>query len=216
MKKNSQREKFESNKYSTDVLKILKKRYSDTEIKKIDNKEYYENGNPLVKMGGITFSIIIIIHIAILMININAIMWINKLEKIKCACSESYMRSYIKYFLYILIPISIINILLNIYMYVNNINHLELSKLSGLSSSAIFILNIFNIIYVIFALTNIVIAIVFINKLKELKCECSEDIRREVYWIYNIVMASLLSIMFSIMILISIFYVSIFAFSSKK
>jgi hypothetical protein len=193
-----------------------KSRSSQSKKEAREVKEYFENGNPLVKMGGITFSIIIIIHIAILMININASMWINKLEKIKCACSESYMRSYIKYFLYILIPISIINILLNIYMYVNNVNHLELSKLSGLSSSAIFILNIFNIIYVIFALTNIVIAIVFINKLKELNCECSEDIRREVYWIYNIVMASLLSIMFSIMILISIFYMSIFAFSSKK
>ena len=41
---------------------------------------------------------------------------------------------------------------------------------------------------------NIIISIIFINKLKEINCECSEDVKREVYFIYNIVLASIISI----------------------
>lgn len=208
MKKNSMREKFESNKLPkkeiSDVLKIL----SDADNKKNINKEY--NKNPI---AGILFAIIIIIHIVILMININASMWINKLEKIKCACSESYMRSYIKYFLYILIPISIFNIVMNLYLYFNNMDPSSIYKY--FSKTTLLVLNILNVIYVLYALINIVIAIIFINKLKELNCECSEDIRREVYWIYNIVMASLICIMFSIIILSFIFNGIMYVMSSK-
>ena len=48
------------------------------------------------------FVLLIIVSLVILLINVNAIIWITKLEDIKCACSESWMRSYIKNFLYIL------------------------------------------------------------------------------------------------------------------
>jgi hypothetical protein len=83
------------------------------------------------------------------------------------------------------------------------------------SKTTLLVLNILNVIYVLYALINIVIAIIFINKLKELNCECSEDIRREVYWIYNIVMASLICIMFSIIILSFIFNGIMYVMSSK-
>ena len=43
-------------------------------------------------------------------------------------------------------------------------------------------------------IVNIVIVIIFINKLKEINCVCSEDIVREVYWIYNIILAAILCI----------------------
>ena len=208
MKKNSMRKKFQSNKLPkkeiSDVLKIL----SDADNKKNINKEY--NKNPITD---ILFSIIIVIHIVILIININASMWINKLEKIKCACSDSYMRSYIKYFLYILIPISIFNIVMNLYLYFNNMDASGINKY--FSKTTLLVLNIVNVIFVLYALINIVIAIIFINKLKELNCECSEDIRREVYWIYNIVMASLICIMFSIIILSFIFNGIMYVMSSK-
>ena len=56
------------------------------------------------------------------------------------------------------------------------------------SKTTLLVLNIVNVIFVLYALINIVIAIIFINKLKELNCECSEDIRREVYCInYRII-----------------------------
>jgi hypothetical protein len=45
-----------------------------------------------------------------------------------------------------------------------------------------------------FGFANMIIAIVFISKLKELNCECSEDIKREIYFIYNIVLASFMAI----------------------
>jgi hypothetical protein len=55
----------------------------------------------------------------------------------------------------------------------------------------------------LFGFANIVIAIVFINKLKEINCECSEDIKREIYFIYNIIGALFvgLAVLFSLMAL---------------
>jgi hypothetical protein len=125
------------------------------------------------------FVLLIIVSVAILLINVNAIIWINKLEDIKCACSENWMRSYIKNFLYIFILFSILNIVLTIYMYSNNFNTIQISPLLSLGFS------ILHMIISVFGFINIFIVIIFINKLKEINCVCSEDIRREVYYIYN-------------------------------
>ena len=46
----------------------------------------------------------------------------------------------------------------------------------------------------IFTVANIFIVIIFINRLKEINCECSEDIKREVYWVYNIVLAAIIGL----------------------
>jgi hypothetical protein len=46
----------------------------------------------------------------------------------------------------------------------------------------------------LFGFANMIIAIVFISKLKELNCECSEDIKREIYFIYTSVLASFMAI----------------------
>ena len=62
------------------------------------------NKEPSAFAAGIS----IILLFIILLININASMWIAKLEKINCACSDSFMRNYIKYFLFIMIPAIII------------------------------------------------------------------------------------------------------------
>lgn len=125
------------------------------------------------------FVLLIIVSLAILLININAIIWINKLEDIKCACSESWMRSYIKNFLYIFILFSVLNIALTIYMYSNNFDNIKIP------TSLSLVISIFHMIISIFGFINIFIVIIFINKLKEINCVCSEDIRREVYYIYN-------------------------------
>lgn len=135
----------------------------------------------------VLFVLLIIVSFGILIININAIIWIHKLEDIKCACSESWMRAYIKHFLYIFILFSIYNIIITIYMYYNNF------KVIKISSSLSLILNIIHMIISIFGLINIFIVIIFINKLKELNCVCSEDIRREVYYIYNTISLSIIA-----------------------
>jgi hypothetical protein len=136
----------------------------------------------------------IILSIAALIINIYALNWINKLESIpECKCSNSWMRTYIKYYLYVIIPFMVIILLINIYLYLNNLSSRDMRIYlynNSLLTSYTFFIGIVNIA----AFVNMIISIIFINRLKELNCECSEDVRRDVYYIYNIVLASLICI----------------------
>ena len=92
-----------------------------------------------------------------------------------------------------------------------NLNYISYKAISFLMYIVFYIGILFTICYII----NVCFVIIYINKLKESNCECSEDIRREVYWIYNIVMASLICIMFSIIILSFIFNGIMYVMSSK-
>lgn len=136
----------------------------------------------------------IILSIAALIINIYALNWINKLESIpECKCSNNWMRTYIKYYLYVIIPFMVIILLLNIYLYLNNLSSRDMRIYlynNSLLTSYTFFVGIVNIA----AFVNMIISIIFINRLKEINCECSEDVRRDVYYIYNIVLASLICI----------------------
>jgi hypothetical protein len=123
-----------------------------------------------------------------LIINIFAIMWIYKLENIDCKCSNNWMRLYIKYYLHLIIPVICITLLINIYMYFNNLAYRDITN------SFFSLYRIFASFVTILGLINVIISIIFINRLKEINCECSEDIKREVYYIYNIVIASILFI----------------------
>ena len=169
----------------------------------IEQEKTLNNANH-IKISSILSNIIIMaifLGIIVLIINVTALMWINKLDTMNCVCSESYMRTYIKYFLYFNIVIISIDILLNIYIYFNNISILEFDNN--------FLYKIYKAIrgiFFIFSLINVVIVIIFINKLKEINCECSEDIRREIYWVYNIVQACYISIvlLFAIIALITV------------
>ena len=122
-----------------------------------------------------------------LIINVSALTWLHKLEEMNCACSEHWMRSYIKYYLYVIIPIFCIGLLINAYLYISDYSIIDLNN----NDVFIFYKSFTNIIS-IFGLANIVIVIIFINRLKEINCECSEDIKREIYWIYNIILASII------------------------
>ena len=141
---------------------------------------------PKIKSGILLF--IIIIGLFAISINISAILWIYKLENIECKCSNNWMRLYIKYYLHVIIPIMVISLLMNIYLYVNNMDYSNIQN--NLLSLYFFFTGIFNI----FGFINIIISIIFINQLKEINCDCSEDIKREVYYIYNIIMASIICI----------------------
>jgi hypothetical protein len=124
-----------------------------------------------------------------IIINVSALMWLQKLEKINCACSEHWMRNYIKYYLYVIIPMFFIELIINIYAYVANIS------IKDIRNNDLFIFyRSFAGIVSLFATANIFIVIIFINRLKELNCECSEDIKREVYWVYNIVIAAIIGL----------------------
>jgi len=140
--------------------------------------------------------------IVAIIININALVWLNKLETIKCECSGHWMREYIKYYLYVAIPVFIINLIIYLYAFAAN----DYSVLLSNNNPVMSIYGGFVGIVSLFGFVNIFIAIIFINKLKELNCECSEDIKREVYWIYNIILASIILLVI-IFMLISIPFV---------
>jgi len=149
------------------------------------------------KSAGMLFAIFL--GLLGLIINIYALVWIFKLEEIpECKCSESWMRTYIKYYLHASIPIMIITTLINMYLYSNSLTQADLANNSLFGAYRIFAGFVG-----LFGFANIVIAIVFINKLKEINCECSEDIKREIYFIYNIIGALFvgLAVLFSLMAL---------------
>ena len=141
-------------------------------------------GSSRMKTYGLIFNILI--GLIAIPINISAILWIYKLENIDCKCSNNWMRIYIKYYLHVIIPIMVISLLMHVYLFINNTVYTDIK--SNLLSLYFFIIGGFNI----FGFLNIIISIIFINKLKEINCDCSEDIKREVYYIYNIIMASLI------------------------
>jgi hypothetical protein len=140
-----------------------------------------------IKKGGLLGAIVG--NIFGIAIAIMAYTWLVNLEKINCACSESWMREYIKYYLTAYIALFGISLFVNVAIYLLDMN---LSEIHANPFVIIFntIISIFNI----FAIPNIIISIIFITKLKEMNCECSEDIKREVYWVYNIVLASILAL----------------------
>ena len=140
--------------------------------------------------------------IVAIIINVNALVWLNKLETIKCECSGHWMREYIKYYLYVAIPVFIINLIIYLYAFAAN----DYSVLLSNNNPVMSIYRGFVGIVSLFGFVNIFIAIIFINKLKEINCECSEDIKREVYWIYNIILASIILLVI-IFMLISIPFV---------
>jgi hypothetical protein len=199
-KSKSVKSKAKSSKLKSSELNIIKSPLMEG-LDKIENQNSLNNKFMIFNIIMIT----IVLSIIILIINVNALLWINKLDTMNCACSESYMRTYIKYYLYFNIVIISIDLLLNIYLYTGNILPIELvhNPLYGIYTAI-------KSVFFIFSVINIVIVIIFINKLKELNCECSEDIRREVYWIYNIILACYIGIV------ILLAMIGLFAMLSNK
>jgi hypothetical protein len=175
--------------------------YNAEELKMIKSPltEAFNNRDLVAKSVGNTIRNLlifnVIVGIVILVINVYAILWIHKLDTINCACSESYMRTYIKYYLYAFIAFICIDILMSLYILTSNTSILDLAN-----NTLYNIYRNIRAVFSIFTIVNIVIVIIFINKLKEINCVCSEDIVREVYWIYNIVLACYLLIAFLIII----------------
>lgn len=131
----------------------------------------------------------IVVGIIGIIINISALKWLQKLEELNCACSKHWMRNYIKYYLYVIIPMFFIELIINIYAYVTDVS------INEFKNNDLFIFyRSFAGIVSLFGFANIFIVIIFINRLKEINCECSEDIKREVYWIYNILLAAIISL----------------------
>lgn len=141
-----------------------------------------------------------------------ALQWIHKLEETNCKCSEDFKRDYMKYYIYIyfaniaFIVVSIIFITL--YTFFN--------KKGGEKTMSFFkvIYKIIKFIIGILGIINIIFSIMYIYNLKQIDCKCSEDTRREVYYIWNIIGAAIIGI--NILFIISIAIFGIFLFNKKK
>jgi len=122
----------------------------------------------------------VILSVIVITINILAIQWIYRLEEISCKCSEDWKRDYIKYFLIVYFFIIIIQIFS--YILFGELIHKYSKVFVGVL-----------LIFGLFSYVNIAIAIIYINDLKNIKCECSEDTRREIYYYYNIIAAIIIA-----------------------
>jgi len=125
-------------------------------------------------------------------INIFTIFWILNMERKLCKCSENWKRSFIKYYLILTTSISVF---LNLYAY-------TFLEYMSFNMTIIFGVSILNIV-------NMILSIYYISDLIKDKCECSEDIIREIYYyqqyIYSIIM-SLFLVFFVFLIIIWILF----------
>jgi hypothetical protein len=137
-----------------------------------------------------TYFATFISFLIIFIINYLALMWITKLEEIDCKCSNSWMRSYIKYYIYSYFIMISCSILINLYIL--------LSGSANLMKSTFNFFTYLTTFFAIISIANLFISIVYINNLKAIDCSCSESIKREIYWYYNLLE---LSMIFLILIL---------------
>lgn len=149
--------------------------------------------NPIEEYKETSFSSGYLILVAILyvinfIINVYALLWIQKLEAISCKCSESWQRDYIKYFIYVYFIILVIQVI----TYLATGHGLE----SQNSMAVLAFVSIFNV----FAIFGMFVAVFYIDELKKNQCSCSEDIRREVYYYYNIIRIALLGLSILLML----------------
>ena len=101
------------------------------------------------------------------------IIWINKLEKIDCKCSDYRERTYIKFGWYLIIVISFISLIVHI--------------LTHFYKGFMFDYELYKIIYTLIFGSVIIITIYYIYELKRKKCACCEDYKREIAYYYSII-----------------------------
>lgn len=111
--------------------------------------------------------------IVILIINILALVYIRNLEKIGCECSEDWRKTYA--FVYLIL--SIIYTGVAILAFVTSRTSISIPLLETFNNIIMLgstLMAIAGILYIVFSLQ-------YINKLKEIKCKCSQHIIRDIW-----------------------------------
>jgi hypothetical protein len=109
--------------------------------------------------------------------------YIDKLEKIGCACAESKYKKFIKNFALFAV----------VYLFVTMlIPPNGAVQLFGAAGS--FVFKVVNLAFYILSFVFFVISIVYVRNLMKEKCKCSEDVRREILYVYSIVEVIMLSL----------------------
>jgi len=109
--------------------------------------------------------------------------YIDKLEKTGCECSESQYRSFIKIFPLVAVFYLVVTMTLSPGFTIS---------LFGPMGSLMYMLvrAVFFVLFFVF----FVLVIIYVRNLITFKCECSEDIRREIMYLYAILEVVLLSL----------------------
>lgn len=157
---------------------------------------------PVVTNRFLTYSpmyqiFLLFLYVVTFVINTMTLIWLYKLDEISCKCSDNWMRTYIKYFIYVYFAMIAVSLIVNIYLYVSNVGYKD-SQVYQFFRYAYMVFNVFGFV-------NIIIAIIYIDELKKTNCVCSEDVRREIYWYFNIIRLAIISLtLLLLIILISI------------
>lgn len=151
----------------------------------------------------ISIAFIIIFTVLILAINIGALLWINKLEKISCKCSEHWKRTYIKRYIYFILALQLINLISTI---IYRVKFSDIIK----NNLGINIYILFSIGILIATILNIIYTITYIDDLRKENCSCSEDIKRELYYYYTMIYGIFMFVLF-IILCISILFGILFS-----
>lgn len=109
--------------------------------------------------------------------------YIDKLEKIGCPCSESKYRKFLKHF----------SLFAALYLFA--LMFVSPSALPDmLGSNGVIIFKVVNFIIFVMFFVYFVLALMYTRNLINEKCQCSEDIRREVLYVYSIIEVIMLSL----------------------
>lgn len=114
-------------------------------------------------------------------------LYIDKLEKMGCACADHPFRKYIKGYTIFAI------VFLGITMFVPKS---QLVDILGSVGSAAFA--IAEVVYLVFTVAFFIMAFMYVRYLMKEKCKCSEDMRRDVLYVWSILEIILLASFFII------------------
>jgi hypothetical protein len=120
--------------------------------------------------------------------------WLLNLEKIDCKCSDDTRKTFIKIWIQIYIGFSIVVYTMNMYF-----------LLIGKSVPKNNILGLIKSVIGIFSMANLILSIQYIQNLKDIDCKCSENISREVYFIYNWIKVGFIILFFVVLCLVFFF-----------
>lgn len=115
--------------------------------------------------------------------HIIAYSYLDKLEKIQCKCAEDKNVKFMRFALLFLIFYLLINMFI------------PMPVLSSQNKGGMVYLAV-NLGVGLLALIYYIVSIRYVNKLASAKCRCSEDQRREIMFVWGILVLSFISIMF--------------------
>lgn len=114
------------------------------------------------------------------------LIWIMKLKKEKCLCSENWMREYINYYYIFIIIHSLLMIILT----------LIYGRIFNEKVPVIFIF------LILLSIISYFIIVYYIHMLKYNKCKCSESIKRDILYVWHII-----QIIFGCIFLFTLLYI---------